>query len=40
MSKINYLKKLLCSGDVDHLYLKIIHLELLVSHLYIIKKDY
>jgi hypothetical protein len=44
MSEINYFKKfVLCSGDVvtdvDHLHIKRIHLEFLVSHLYIVIED-
>jgi hypothetical protein len=44
MNEINHFKKfVLCSGDVtvdvEHLFIKRIHLELLVSHLYTVKED-
>jgi hypothetical protein len=44
MCEINHFKPfVLCScdviADVDHLHIKKIHLESLVSHLYIIKED-
>jgi hypothetical protein len=43
MSEINHFKFfVLCSGDVtadvDHLYVKRIHLEFLVGHLYIVRE--
>jgi hypothetical protein len=45
MCEINYFKPfVLCScdvaADVDHLHIKIIHLEFLVSHLYIVRDNW
>jgi hypothetical protein len=45
MCEINYFKVfVMCSDDVvanmDHLHVKSIHLELLVSHLYIVREDF
>jgi hypothetical protein len=42
MSEINYFKKIVLysrvvTADVDNLYVKRIHLEFLVSHLYIVR---